>query len=181
MVWCTIEPKEPERVRRQNTQDKSRTHEIQDNLSIPTWKSFIANAKNKAALQRYLVKTWCKQPEMVPRDVQLIIGALSSEYVIIQGNGSQALPGLSCQSHEEADTRIFAHLVYRVQHYGYSHAVIQVTDTDILVMAIYHSVCIPGLEELWVQKGVTYIPCHWIARQLAEKNLSVVSSVGVTQ
>ncbi|KAI0215080.1 hypothetical protein LSAT2_032891 [Lamellibrachia satsuma] len=76
--------------------------------------------------------------------------------------------------YEEAD---FAYLAYFVQHYGYSHAVTQVTDTDILVMAIYHSVCIPGLEELWVQKGATYIPCHRIARELAEQNnLSVMSS-----
>ena len=65
--------KEPERVRRQQTQDDvSRTFEIQDNLSIPTWKSFITNAKNKAALQRYRAKMWCKHPEMVPRDVQLL-------------------------------------------------------------------------------------------------------------
>ena len=39
--------KEPEKVRRQKTQYESRTYEIQDNLSISTWKSFIANAKNK--------------------------------------------------------------------------------------------------------------------------------------
>ena len=128
---------------------------------------------------------------MVPRDVQFIIGGLSSESVIIQGNGSQALADLSCEYHEEADTHIVAHLEYCVQQYTYSHAVIQATDTDILVMAIYHSVRIPGLEELWVQKGATYIPCHRIARQLAEKNhqsvssaisaLLVTSRVGVTQ
>ena len=109
--------------------------------------------------------------------MQLILGGLSSEYVIIQGNGSQALPYVLCESHEEADTRIFTHLAHYVQHYGYSHAVVQATDTDMLVMAFYHSVRIPGLEELWVQKGVTYIPFNRIARTLPEKNhLSVFSA-----
>ena len=57
--------KEPERARRQKTQDESRTCEIEDNLSIPTWKSFTANTKNKAVLQGYRAETWCKHPEMV--------------------------------------------------------------------------------------------------------------------
>jgi len=45
----------------------------------------------------------------------------------------------------------------------------QATDTDIFIMAIYYSVCIPGLKELWMQKGSSYIPCHIIANLLAEK------------
>ena len=106
---------------------------------------------------------------MVPRDVQLILGGISSEYVIIQGNGSQALPDVSCESHEEADIRIFEHLAYCVQQYGHSHAVVQATDTDIIVMTIYHSVCIPGLQELWVKKGrhtylVTGLRDIWLKR-----------------
>ena len=70
-----------------------------------------------------------------------ILGGLSSEYVIIQGNGSQALPDVSCESHEEED----AHLAV-----CNTTAVIQATDTDIMVIAIYHGVRIPGLEKLWV-------------------------------
>ena len=112
---------------------------------------------------------------MVPRDVQLILGALSSESVIIQGNGSHALQGLSCESHEEADTHIFAHLAYCVQHYGYSHAVIQATDTDILVMAFYQCTYSWSGRTLGAERA-TYIPCHQIARQLAEKNHLLVTS-----
>ena len=172
-----LRPKEPERVRRQKTQDESSTYEIQDNLPMPTWTSFVANAKNKATLPRYLTDTWYIHPKMVHGDVQLILGGLSSEYANIQGNGSKALSDLSCESHEEADTRIFAHLAYCVHHYSYSHAAIQATDTDILVIVIYHIVRISGVEELWLQKGATYIPCHRIARQLAENNnLYLVSS-----
>jgi len=36
-------------------------------------------------------------------------------------------------------------------------------------MAIYYSVRIPGLKELWMQKGSRYIPCHITANLLAEK------------
>ena len=65
----------------------------------------------------------------------------------------------------------YAHaVIHCVQQYGYAHAVIHAADTDILVMTIYHSVRIPGLEELWVQKETTFVPCHRIARHLAEKN-----------
>jgi len=55
--------------------------------------------------------------------------------------------------------------------YGCQRAVIQATytDTDIFIMAIYYSVRIPGLKELWMQKGSSYIPCHIIANLLAEK------------
>ena len=81
--------------------------------------------------------------------MQLIFGGFSGESVISQGNGSHALPDLSYESHKEADTRIFAHLTHCVQHYGYSHAVIQATDTNILLMTIYHSVRIPGKKKVY--------------------------------
>jgi len=43
------------------------------------------------------------------------------------------------------------------------------TDTDIFIMASYYSVRIPGLRELWMQKGCSYIQCHIIANLLDEK------------
>ena len=58
---------------------------------------------------------------------------------------------------------------YCVNQYVYQRAVIQATDTDIFIMAIYYSVRIPGLKELWMQKRFSYIPCHIIANLLAEK------------
>ena len=60
---------------------------------------------------------------------------------------------------------------YCVNQYGCQRAVIQATytDTDIFIMAIYYSVRISGLKELWMQNGSSYIRCHIIANLLAEK------------
>jgi len=109
--------------------------------------------------------------EELPRGFQLIVGGLASDpgkTLLLTAAGSSQIPHLSCTDHEEADTRIFARISYCVNQYGYQRAVIQATDTDIFIMAIYYSVRIPGLKELWMQEGSSYIPCHIIANLLAE-------------
>ena len=79
------------------------------------------------------------------------------------------------QSRYLKKTRIFAYVAYCVHQYGYKCAVVQATDTDIIIMGIYYSVRILGLKELWVQKGAVYIPCHIVARALATQyNTSVL-------
>jgi len=166
-----------ERIRRQQAQQSSRTYEIHDNLPIPPWKPFIANQKNKAAIQNYLADSWTTHHKEMPQGVKLILGGMYNEAhksVVITTDGSHVIPDLQCEDHEEADTRIFAHIAYCVSQFGYTRIVVQATDTDILVLAVYYSVRIPGLRELWVNKGSKYIPCHTIASVLAEKyNLSV--------
>jgi len=106
-----------------------------------------------------------------PRGFKLIAGSLASDLgkaLLLTAAGSSKIPDMSCTDHEEADTRILAHISC-VNQYRYQRAVIQATDTDIFIMAIYYSVCIPGLKELRMQKGSRFIPCHIIANLLAEK------------
>lgn len=76
------------------------------------------------------------------------------------GETALEIPELSCTDYEEADTRLFAHVAFCAENYGCSQAVIQATDTDVIVMGIYHSQHIPGLNELWIQK--TNVLCHVI-------------------
>jgi len=107
----------------------------------------------------------------LPRGFKLIVGSLASDLgktLLLTAAASSEIPDVSCTDHEEAGTRILAHISCVNQH-GYQRAVIQATNTDIFIMAIYYSVCIPGLKELWMQKGFSYIPCHIIANLLAEK------------
>jgi len=140
-------------------------------LAIPQWKSFITNDSNKAALQSYLAVSLEKHTKELPRGFKLIVAGLASDpgkTFLLTAAGSSEIPDLSCTDHEEADTRIFAHISYFVNQYGCQRAVIQATDTDIFIMAIYYSVRIPGLRELWMQKGCSYIACHIIANLLDE-------------
>ena len=164
--------KADERIRRQQIKQSSRTYEIKDNLPIPQWKAFILNHKNKAALQNYLANSWTTHHKAMPQGVKLILGGLFKEAdkaVVITTDGQEVLSELACGDHEEADTRIFSHINYCVAQYGYTRVVIQATDTDILILAIYYSVRIHGLQELWVHKGSTHLPCHNIAGMLADK------------
>ena len=160
--------KAEERTRRQKDQSSSRSYAVKDNLTIPPWKQFISNPKNKEAIQAYLADSWSKNHESVPQRDRLVIGGMLKESMIVQSDGAETCAELKCVQHEEADTRIFAHLSYCVRQYGYEYAVIQATDTDILVMAVYYSARIPRLKELWVKKGTVFIPCHMIAQHLAE-------------
>jgi len=91
----------------------------------------------------------------LPQGFKLILGGMLKDpgkAVLLTTTETAVVPELSCSSHEEADTRIFCHLLYAVQHCGYQSAVIQATDSDIVLMAIYHVVRITGLQELWIQK-----------------------------
>ena len=116
------------------TQDESRTHEIKDNVSIATRKSFIANAKNKAALQKCLAETWC-----------LEMCSVSLEASPVNLSSFKEMDHKPYQICHVNLTRKQIHVSLHMQHYGYSHAVVQATDTDIRVVAIYQSVRIPGL------------------------------------
>ena len=107
-------------LNRRQSQQSTRTYEISDNLAIPQWKSFIANDSNKAALQNYLAVSWEKHMKELPRGFQLIVGGLASDLgktLLLTAAGSSEIPDLSCTDHEEADTRIFAHISYCVNQY----------------------------------------------------------------
>ncbi|KAG1678545.1 hypothetical protein GQR58_013393 [Nymphon striatum] len=45
---------------------------------------------------------------------------------------------LSCDDHEEADTRLFAHVAYSAKEQGCRRAVISATDTDIVMLGQFH-------------------------------------------
>ena len=69
---------------------------------------------------------------------------------------------------EEADTRIFLHVADAVNH-GYSKVIIQIVDSDVLVLAIA-AVQQLAMDELWVAfasgKSFRYLPAHDMAAVL---------------
>ena len=76
---------------------------------------------------------------------------------------------LSSCNHEEADTRVFVHVVHAANS-GHGRATIFTVDTDI-VLAVANMHKMQNVRELWLTfgtgKSFRYIPCHSIANQFS--------------
>ncbi|KAG1704021.1 hypothetical protein GQR58_004102 [Nymphon striatum] len=72
---------------------------------------------------------------------------------------------LYCPIHEEADTRIFAHIASCDDNNVF---VIQATDTDIIFLAMYHFPRLPNVVELWVEKNDLFLSIHDLVNELAK-------------
>ena len=92
---------------------------------------------------------------------------IEKKALIITPNEVQ--PVLNLQStQEEADTRVFLHAIYCVQHNGTERIVIYANDTDVIVLAIYYaSKHRDILQEQWVRNAPqSFLPIHEIAQKL---------------
>ena len=124
--------KAEERQCRESSSVRGKTFLPQDNIKVPNWKSFISNQENKHHLQEYLSNSWSHNIECIPPRCTFIFGGMTSgPATILSSFGVLCNDHLSCDEHEEADTRIFAHLAYSVAQQGCRRAVILATDTDI--------------------------------------------------
>jgi hypothetical protein len=100
------------------------------------------------------------------------------------------ISSLVCKVHEEGDTQIFALAAYSVSTQGCNWVVVKANDTDIIIMGIYHSNHIPGLQEMWIQKCLTsvadpdllksvFLSCHSISEALRLKHPEVDHSANL--
>lgn len=135
----------------------------------PNWKSFLRVDDNKTGLFRLLAE------EVVSID------APGKEVYSTQGNQvvsngtRQTLEGLQPCSHEEADTRIFLHVLDAAQQH--QRIMIRTIDTDVFVLAVSQMQRIPQ-NEVWLAFGTgkqfKYYPIHEIARSLGpQKSLAL--------
>ena len=93
----------------------SKEYDPQDTLLIPDWGLFMMNPKNKSNLLHYLAKAWERQHGNLPQGVHLMVGDClrdSGCTLDLISAGVAIIPELSCALHEEADTRMFAHISY---------------------------------------------------------------------
>jgi len=131
----------------------------------------MQNPNNKANLLNFLGESWAHQN--FPSGCTLILGGVFKDpggtLLVSHGSEARDLPELSCRRHEEADTRMFAHMAYSVQVLGYRRAVAVATDTYVITMCFYYSSQLPGLKQLWMQKMGVYVPVHDVVAALAEK------------
>ena len=132
------------------------------NGKVPkNWKGFLRNSCNKADLFKLLAKS----VNCVERGIAYASCAHGSVC-----NKIIRAP-IEC-THEEADTRIFVHLLHAIQNDSISSASIHANDSDIVILAIafYHELNSFGLQELWVSYGkgrtTVWLPIHKYSKKL---------------
>ena len=64
-------------------------------------------------------------------------GESSADTIAVRHSGIEMLPELGCANHEEADTRLIAHMVYNCRMFNRSRIVVHVNDTDIIPLCMY--------------------------------------------
>ena len=161
-----------ERERRELKHEQGREYIMKDSLDIPDWNELMSNANNKGTLLSYFSNCLCQNAEtFIPENTIVILGGLfetRSKCVAVRNAEVVDIQALACEQHEEADTRIMAHLAYCADTLGYKRAVIACTDTDIIMLAMYHFCFLP-LQQLWIQKNDSFLSIHELVQMLAEK------------
>ena len=164
--------KSDERHRRDKGTNMGPQYLPNEKLSLPEWKSFIQNPVNKANLLKFFSETLCKKRvTLIPPGFHFILGGTFEEpekTVYLQTDSEITLQQLDCRKHEEADTRIMAHIAFSLQQFSSARIVVHATDTDIAILCIYHITHL-GLTELWVQKQNSFLAIHQILLKLSQK------------
>lgn len=162
-----------ERTRRGSTNSL----EVQINGSytpVPKqWEKYIVNLQNKINLCDFLPHALCKlSQQRIAANRKLIIGGgfKDGERIICITNGHCEDIIALRSNHEEADTRLLLHAKYAAR--PSSRIVIQLPDTDVLVLIVAHFADL-NCKELWFRTGVKdrlrYIPVHDVSRTLGKK------------
>ncbi|KAG1664089.1 hypothetical protein GQR58_019989 [Nymphon striatum] len=116
-------------------------------IFIPDPAGFAMPKGNKSdygtMLKTTMALQW-KEPEELPASVPprctLILGGMTrGPAKLLSSVGVSDNELLSCDGHEEADTRLFTHVAYSAKEQGCRRAVISATDTDIVMLGQFHT------------------------------------------
>ncbi|KAG1679024.1 Zinc finger protein 862 [Nymphon striatum] len=134
-----------------------------DSMTIPDWKTLLSNPCNKTNMLSYLASRWSQEASW-PAGFCLVLGVNAQATRVTQTEHTN-VDELYCPNHEEADTRIFAHIASCDDNDVF---VIQATDTDIIVLAMYHFPRLPNVVELWVEKNDLFLSIHDLVNESAK-------------
>ena len=120
---------------------------------------FLRNDDNKAELFSFLSIETAK----IQTKGQIVV----THHKEVLCNWTRDTTGLAPCTQEEADSRIFLHVLDASSH-GCNKIMIRTVDTDVLILATTAVQCLkPRIEELWVAfasgKTFRYLPTHEIA------------------
>ncbi|KAG1666376.1 hypothetical protein GQR58_018912 [Nymphon striatum] len=134
-----------------------------DSMKIPDWKTLLSNPCNKTNMLSYLASRWSQEASW-PAGFCLVLRVNAQATRVTQTEHTD-VDELYCPNHEEADTGIFAHIASCDDNNVF---VIQATDTDIIVLAMYHSPRLPNAVELWVEKNDLILSIHDLVNESAK-------------
>ncbi|KAG1674634.1 hypothetical protein GQR58_015006 [Nymphon striatum] len=136
---------------------------LANSMKIPDWNTLLSNPCNKTNMMSYLASRWSQEASW-PAGFCLVLGVNAQATRVTQTEHTD-VDELYCPNHEEADTRIFAHIASCDDNNVF---VIQATDTDIIVLAMYHFPRLPNVVELWVEKNDLFLSIHDLVNELAK-------------
>ena len=158
-----------ERLRR-NQSKFSHEYIPVDNIEIPDWNALLRNPLNKGHILHYLSSSWCQNNRLLPEGLHLFLGGTfndrSRANVVTRGQCS-VIDQLSCYAHEEADTRLMAHIHFTIAAFGCQRVFVHATETDVIMLCMYHFCRLP-LSELWIEKKEQFLPVHTLIQTLCE-------------
>ena len=93
----------------------------------------------------------------------------AGQTIILRSGVNEVVDELSCKSHEEADSKIFAHLAYCHQTLGQTRAIIHATDVNIIMLSSQHLLSLEGLQEIWIQMNDKCMHLHDLLTLLSIK------------
>ncbi|KAG1652598.1 hypothetical protein GQR58_026208 [Nymphon striatum] len=134
-----------------------------NSMKIPDWKTLLSNPCNRTNMLSYLASRWSQEASW-PAGFCLVLGVNAQATRVTQTEHTD-VDELYCPNHEEADTRIFAHIASCDDNNVF---VIQATDTDIIFLAMYHFPRLPNVVELWVEKNDLFLSIHDLVNELAK-------------
>ncbi|GFS04742.1 hypothetical protein ElyMa_006503500 [Elysia marginata] len=142
-------------------------------VKIPDWKMFISSPQNKESLLEFLSVSWMESTTCSSEiRLDLYLGGMhkdSGDTWAFTNREWNTVKDLSCEKHEEADTRMMAHLYYCSQELECERIIVESEDTDVLLLSMFHFARLKRFCEIFVRRGGRYVHVHTVVRRLAEK------------
>ena len=160
-VWDTYKPDSLKTDTREKRGSGARRR-VAPTVKIPSnWKSFLRVDNNKTELFGLLAQE-LGSIDAAGKDVYSTV-----DNQVVSNTSRENLEGLQPCNHEEADTRIFLHVLDAAKQH--QRIMIRTVDTDVFVLAISQMQRI-SQKEVWLAFGMgklfRYYPIHDIARSL---------------
>ena len=161
IVWDTYQPDSLKTATRENRGSGARRRVAPTVKIPPNWKSFLRVADSKTELFG-LPGQEVTNIEAAGKDVYSTYGSQ-----VVSNTTRESLEDLQPCNHEEADTRIFLHVLDAAKQHH--RIMIRTIDTDVFVLSVSQMQRIPQ-REVWLAFGMgklfRYYPIHEIARSL---------------
>ena len=158
IVWDTYNENSLKKSARENRGSGARRR-VAPSVKVPSnWNSFLRVDDNKTELFKLLAEA-VGSIDMPGKELYSTYG----DSVVTRG-ARECIEGLQPCSHEEADTRIFLHVLQAAKQHD--RIMIRTVDTDVFVLAVSQMQRIPE-REVWLAFGTgrqfKYYPIHEIA------------------